>query len=111
LITTLAGTGFGDGDAACPGDAGSGQASPATTVTACVPSGGTDGPLVGDGADGDTDGDGTGGADVTDGDPLPGFGGTSDAGPTVAAELTGVAEVGALGSCVLAGADGVRITL
>jgi hypothetical protein len=67
-----------------------------------VPSGGTAGPLVGDGAAGDrdTDGDETGGADVTDGDPLIGPVGLTGA------ELAGAAESGARLNCVLAGADG-----
>jgi hypothetical protein len=104
LIARLGESGFGDGDAACPG---SGQACPAATVTAFVPSGGTPVPAVGTGAGegADTDEVVAEGTDVTDGEPLPGFGGISDGGPTAAAELTGAAGVGKLVSGALAGAD------
>ena len=100
-MAKLGRSGFGAGDIAWPGDPASGQASPAATVTACAPSGGTPEPLVGDGADGvgdraedrvdDADG-GAGGADPADGDPPAGFTGaelTGLAGPAVAAELLG----------------------
>jgi hypothetical protein len=98
LIATLDRSGFGDGDAGCPGDPGSGHGSPATTVTAWAPRGGTLVPVVGDGVGADVDGDVTGGADVTDGEPLIRSVGVADA------ELAGAD--GALLSCVLAGADG-----
>jgi hypothetical protein len=98
LIATLDRSGFGDGDAGCPGDPGSGQANPATTVTAWVPRGGALVPVVGDGVGADGSGDVTGGADVTDGEPLITSVGITDA------ELAGAA--GALVSCVLTGADG-----
>ena len=100
-MAKLGGSGFGAGDVAWPADPAAGQASPATTVTACAPGGGTPEALVGGGADGvddrvdDADGD-AGGADSADGDPLAGFTG---------AELTGLAgpaEAAELLSCVLA---------
>jgi hypothetical protein len=72
-------------------------------VIACVPTGGTAGPLVGVGSDGrgNTDGDVTGGADVTRGDSLNGLAGFT------AAELGGpVKGDGAPVSWVLAGVDG-----
>ncbi len=103
VIARLGESGFGDGDVACPGDAGSGHASPATTVTAWVARGGTLVPGFddeGEGVGGVVDAkvaDGTGGADVTDGDPLIRSG-------VVDAELAGAD--GAPLSCVLEGADG-----
>ena len=104
-MAKLGGSGFGAGDVAWPADPAAGQASPATTVTACAPGGGTPEALVGGGADGvddrvddadgEADGD-AGGADPADGDPPAGFTG---------AELTGLAgpaEAAELLSCVLA---------
>ena len=101
MIDKLGGSGFGDGDVAWPGDPASGQASPATTVTACAPSGGTPEASVGGGVDRVDDADGeTGAADAAEGEPLVGF---------TDAELTGLAgpaEVGELLGCVLAGVAG-----
>ena len=79
-MAKLGGSGFGAGEVAWPGDPAAGQASPATTVTACAPSGGTPEPLVVDRVD-DADGD-AGGADPADGDPPAG---------STGAELTGLA--------------------
>ncbi len=96
-MAKLAGSGFWAGDVAWPAEPASGQASPATTVTACAPSGGTPEPLIGGGADGlgdrvdDAEGD-AGAADPVDGDPLARCTGaefTGLAGPAEAAELLG----------------------
>src|SRR5450755_2605934 len=90
-MAKLGGSGFGAGDVAWPADPAAGQASPATTVTACAPGGGTPEALVGGGADGVDDR-----VDDADGDPPAGFTG---------AELTGLAgpaEAAELLSCVLA---------
>jgi hypothetical protein len=79
VIVMLDASGFGDGDVACPGDVGSGQARPAATVTAWLPRGGTLVPAlregfgvglgVGAGVGVDVGAVVTGGADVTDGEP------------------------------------------
>jgi hypothetical protein len=108
LIARLGGSGFGAGDVACPGDPESGHASPATTVIACGPIGGTAGVGVGAGVGVEDDvADGTG---VTAGEALSGFAGATDAGPVEPGKLAGPGEAaallsGALLSGALAGPD------